>query len=147
MTDEDRDRILAEARSNIAACRKLERDAADRQRDAADRQLEADIRQYLDKQPPMYRDPPRDLIRKTHFTETPAATHAPLPSERELNEILGQCFAIERAKIREELRAEQAAELAGLKNQISELRGRLDVVLTLLSGTKAADVLTLPRRA
>ena len=60
--------------------------------------------------------------------------------------MLGECFAIERKKIREELRAETATELAGLKNEIAELRGQVGVLLTLMSGSKG-DVVALPRRA
>jgi hypothetical protein len=145
MDDYERGRIVAEARNNIAAGRELERDAADRR-------LEADMlrlrRQYRDK--PMYRDAPGKLIHKVHINEpapVAAPAPAPLPSAAELNAILGECFSIETKRMGETLRAEQMAELSDLRNQVAELRGRLDVVLSLLSGSKAADVVQLPRRA
>jgi hypothetical protein len=146
MDDYERGRIVAEARNNIAAGRELERDAADRR-------LEADMlrlrRQYRETKPMLHRDAPSIIhkVKENALVDAPAPAPAPLPSPAELNAILGQCFNIETKRMGETLRAEQMAELSDLRNQVAELRGRLDVVLSLLSGSKAADVVQLPRRA
>jgi hypothetical protein len=140
-SDDERGRIMAEARSNIADRRELERDTAERRLDADMQRLR---RKSLEPKPMLYKI---HINEPTDSSIYQASAPTAGPSERELVEALGGAFAVERQKIREELRAEQAAELAALKNQIAELRGQLGVVLTLMSGSKAADVVTLPRRA
>jgi len=74
-----------------------------------------------------------------------ARTPAPAgPSEDEMLAALGEALGIAREQIRQELRAEQTAELAALKNEIAEVRGQVAALLALV-GTKA-DITHLPRR-
>jgi hypothetical protein len=144
MTDEERERVLREARQHIADARELEREHADwlARHDPLQEDMLRLRRKSLEPKP-MSEAP---IIRKVHINETaPAPVAATGPSAAELVAVLGECFAIEREKIRKELRAEQAANSAALENQIAELRGQVGVLLNLMSGSKA-DVVPLPRR-
>ena len=148
MDDEQKAAILASARSNIAAAHELEREHAAwlARHDPIEEDAAQMRRQYRDK-PMLHRDEPSGLIHKVHINEpTPAPAPAPGPSPAELTKILGECFAVERRKLGETLRAEQATELSDLKNQIAELRGQVGTLLSLLSA-KGGDVVALPRRA
>jgi hypothetical protein len=148
MDEKERDRVLREAWRNIEGREQQEREHAEwlARHDPLQEDAAKVRRQHLD-------NPPMKVIRKVHINEPThssiyqASAPAPGPSERELVEVIGECFAIERRKLGETLRAEQIAELATLKSEIAELRGQVGVLLNLLSGGTKGDVVALPRRA
>jgi hypothetical protein len=153
MDEERRARIMAEAKRNVAKFHagNLERDEVEPPRQVSLPPLEVEDRAARWRNFHAERDAGRQRaraeLRRSEQKMVNNATTAAGPSEAELVKILGQCFAEERKRLGEALRAEHVAELADLKNQIAELRGQVGTLLSLLSATKGGDVVALPRRA
>jgi len=153
MDDEQKAAILAEARRNIASLHEgnLQLLAEDEPRQVSLPPIEVEDRAArwarFHAERELDRRRARAQLRRKEEKMANAPTPAPAgPSEDELLAALGEALGIAREQIRKELRAEHAAELAGLKNEIAELRGQVGVLLNLLSGSKG-DVVALPRRA
>jgi hypothetical protein len=90
----------------------------------------------------MQKSAPDELIYKTRIQ----AAEAPLPAaDAELpefwTEVVGQAISEYVAPFRQEF----ATKLGEQQREISELRGQVTALLTLLQG-KAADVVNLPRK-
>ena len=61
----------------------------------------------------------------------------------EMLEACGEARGMLAVEIKKDMRAERDAEMLKLKSEISELKGRVDVLLSLI--TRGGDVIDLPK--
>jgi hypothetical protein len=142
-----KDEIMAEARSNIAKFHagNLELEVEDEPRQVNLPPLAVEDRSVRWRNFHAEREADRRRARAELRRKEGKMANAPTPApagpmtKDEMFEALGEALGIAREQIRRELRAELAGE-------ISELKGQVTAILALLGGTKAADIIALPRK-